>query len=114
MDKIIDKIKEIEKKGISDVQLIALVSDTSSEVIFYGDVDGIRYQSNNMVEEGKADSDFVDGIYEDITALIRDDRIFDSSKMNIIKADADKCKVEYDERKCRTFRIIKEWEKIQG
>lgn len=60
MKKIIEKIKEYEKKGISDIQMIALVSDTSSEVIFYGIIDGVKYQSNNMVEEGKVDSDVVD------------------------------------------------------
>ena len=111
MKKIIEKIKEYEKKGISDIQMIALVSDTSSEVIFYGIIDGVKYQSNNMVEEGKVDSDVVDSFYEEIATIVRADKKFDSSKINIIKADTDRCKVDYDEKKCKTYKIIREWEK---
>ena len=44
MNKVIEKIKEYEKKGISDIHMIALVSETSSEVIFYGVVNGVKYQ----------------------------------------------------------------------
>lgn len=111
MKKVIEKINEFEKKGINDIQLLALVSETSAEVVFYGIVDGVRYQSNNMVEEGKIESDVIDGFYDEIVELVRTDKKFDSGKMNIIKADSDRCKVDYDEKKCKTFKIIKEWEK---
>ena len=111
MKKVIEKINEFEKNGIKDVQLIALVSETSAEVVFYGIIDGVRYQSNNMVEEGKIESDVIDGFYNEIVELVRGDKQFDSEKMNIIKADSDRCKVAYDEKKCKTYRIIKEWEK---
>lgn len=111
MNKVIDKIKEFEKKGISNIQMIALVSDTSSEVIFYGTIDGTRYQSNNMVEAGKIDSDVVDSFYEEITSIVRSDAKFDSAKMNVIEADSNGCKVDCDEKKCKTFKIVKEWEK---
>lgn len=110
MNKIIEKIKEYEKKGISDIHMIALVSDTSSEVIFYGVVNGVKYQSNNMVEEGKIDSGVVDSFYEEIANIVRLNEKFDSSKMNIILADSSKCNVSYDEKKCKTYKIIKEWE----
>lgn len=111
MNKVIEKIKEYEKEGISDIHMIALVSDTSSEVIFYGVVNGVKYQSNNMVEEGKIDGGVVDSFYDEITTIVRSDIKFDSSKMNIIEADSEECKVTYDERKCKTFKIIREWEK---
>lgn len=111
MKKVIEKINEFEKKGINDIQLLALISETSAEVVFYGIVDGVRYQSNNMVEEGKIESDVIDGFYDEIVELVRTDKKFDSGKMNIIKADSDRCKVDYDEKKCKTFKIIKEWEK---
>lgn len=110
MKKIIEKICEYEKKGISNIQMIAFVSDTSSEVVFYGEIDGVRYQSNNMVEAGKIKSDVVDAFYKDITSIIRTDKKFDVTRMNIIKADSDRCKVEYDEKKCKTYKIIKAWE----
>lgn len=111
MNKVIEKIKEYEKEGISDIHMIALVSDTSSEVIFYGVINGVKYQSNNMAEEGKIDGGVVDSFYDEITTIVRSDIKFDSSKMNIIEADSEECKVTYDERKCKTFKIIREWEK---
>ena len=110
MKTIIEKISEFEKKGISDIQMIALVSDTSSEVIFYGVVDGVRYQSNNMVEEGKVDFGVVDEFYDGIVKLIRTNEGFDAEKMNIVRADSDRCKFDYEEKKCKTFRIIRKWE----
>ncbi|MBQ9609146.1 MAG: hypothetical protein IJV15_06825 [Lachnospiraceae bacterium] len=111
MKELINKINEFEKRGVLDVRLIALVSDSYSEVIFYGIIDGIRYQSNNMVEKGKINSDIVDGFYDDIVEIIKFDTKFDTTKMNIIKADSNGCSFEYDEKKCRTFKIIREWEK---
>ncbi len=111
MDKVIEKIKEYEKKGISDIHMIALVSDTSSEVIFYGGVNGVKYQSNNMAEEGKIDSDVIESFYDEIAAIVRSDKQFDSSKMNVIKADSNGCNVSYNEKKSKTYKIIKDWEK---
>jgi hypothetical protein len=112
MNKVIDKICEYEKKGISDIKMIALVSDTSSEVMFYGVIDGVNYQSNNMLEEGKVESDVVDSFYEEIAAIVRSDKKYDSAKINIVKADSKKCTVDYDSKKCKTYKIIKEWERV--
>ena len=64
-----------------------------------------------MVEEGKVESDDVDAFYEEIASIVRGDAKFDSTKMNIIKADSKKCTVDYDEKKCKTYKIIREWEK---
>ena len=111
MKKIIEKINEYEKRGIENIQMMALVSDTSAEVIFYGLIDGVRYQSNTMVEEGKMDSTIIDAFYEDIVKLVRADEKYDPAKMNIIEADATNCEINYDEKRCRSFRIIKDWEK---
>lgn len=110
MNNVIDKIKEYEKKGISNIQMIALVSDTSSEVIFYGVINGVKYQSNNMVEAGKIDSDIVDSFYDEIVRMVRTDEKYDSAKMNIIKADSNECNFSYDEKKCKTYKIVKDWE----
>ena len=108
MEKVIERIHVLEKQNVSNVQVLALVSDTSAEVIFYGVINGIRYQSNDMVEEGKLDPDIVEGFYGDITEIIRSDPQFDPAKMNIIKADTGKCQVEKEEKRCRTFKIVKE------
>lgn len=107
MKKVSDTIKEFEKNGISDIQLIAFISDTSREVVFYGKIDGVSYQSNNMVEEGKISADIIDGFYDEITSIIRSDERFKSDKMNIIKADTDSSKVEYDEKNVGHIELLK-------
>ena len=111
MKKIIDKIKELEKTGISNINLIAFVTKSSSEVVFYGTIDGIRYQSNNMVEEDKIDSGDLDAFYGDIAKIIREDKKFDESTMTIVKASDKECKVELSEKKTSTYKLLKEWEK---
>ena len=40
----------LEEKKIREVELLALVSDTSYEVVFYGTCNGTRMQYNEMVE----------------------------------------------------------------
>lgn len=111
MKEIMGRIKEFERKEwVADVELIALVTDTSREVIFYGDIDGVRYQSNAMVEKGKLPGAVVEGFYEEITALIRGDARFKPDKLNVIKADSDRLKVEYEDRLCSRYGIIRKWQ----
>lgn len=110
MNNIILEIEKLRKAGIDNIMVIALITDTSREVIFYGDVDGIRAQSNNLVEEGKISIDVVDNFYETVTKIVRESIEFMPDKMNIIKADSKKVDVSYCEKRCRTYKIIKEWE----
>lgn len=110
MEIMIAKIKDMEEHGITNISAIALVSDTSSEVIFYGDVEGKRLQSNDLVEKGKVRPEVMDHFYDDITKAVRTSDWFKSDKMNIIKADRDSVDVTYVEKQCRVYKIIKEWE----
>lgn len=111
MKSVVEKIKEFEKKGISNIKLLAIVTKTRSEVVFYGNVDGSRYQSNDLVETGIIEFDVVDSFYEDIAKTIRKTKKFDETKTNIIMADSSECTIKYDDATCKTYKIVKEWEK---
>lgn len=108
-----DEILKIESKGLSDVELLALVTDTSYEVVFYAKHDGKMKQSNGLAEDGILSLDFVDKIYSTVAEVVREDKKYDSSKMNIVKASGKDVIIEYDAKNCRTYGLKKKWkEKI--
>ena len=37
---IITEIENLEKEGISDIDMLALITKTTSEIIFYGEIQG--------------------------------------------------------------------------
>lgn len=111
MKELVDFIKELEKYQIFRVNLIALVSDTSREVIFYCDYKGNRVQSNVLSEEYDFDTSVIDSFYEKVTEIIRESGQFNKEKLNIVRIDDNDVMFEYDEKECRTYKIIKEWTK---
>ncbi len=111
MERIKDSIRKFEENGVSDVELIALVSATSREVIFYCTMDGRRYQSNNLIEEGKLPASVVEGFYDEITELVRKDVRFKRDRLNIIMASAVRLKIDYYRKNCSSYDIIKKWKK---
>ena len=107
---IITQIENLEKKGISNIDMLALITKTSSEVIFYGEIQGKIYQSNNMVEENLIDSLEIETFYENITKIIKTDKEFREEKMNIIKVNRKKVfSIEIEDKDCKVYRIKKEW-----
>lgn len=109
-----DEILKIEAKGLSDIVLLALVTETSYEVVFYAKCDGKMRQSNDLAEDGILTLDFVDEIYAAIAKVVREDKKYDSNKMNIVKASGDDITVEYDEKNCRTYGLKKNWKAAIG
>ena len=105
---IIVQIENLEKKGISNIDMLALITKTSSEVIFYGEIQGKIYQSNNMVEENLIDSLEIETFYENITKIIKTDKEFREEKMNIIKVNRKKVfSIEIEDKDCKVYRIKK-------
>lgn len=107
---IIEEIKNLEKKGIAKIDLLALVTDTSYEIVFYGDINGKKIQSNNMVEEDLIDSRIIDDFYEKINQIIANSEEFDKEKMNIVKVN-NKYEIyfEKENRDIKVYKIKKEW-----
>ena len=109
-----DEILKIEAKGLFDIELLALVTETSYEVVFYAKCDGKMRQSNDLAEDGILTLDFVVEIYAAIAKVVREDKKYDSNKMNIVKASGDDITVEYDEKNCRTYGLKKNWKAAIG
>lgn len=109
-DKILDAIKGLEKAGISNINILALVSSTSYEVIFYGDYKGEIHQSNEMAESGIIAPNVVDDFYKQIATVIRESDGYSPEKMNIVIRGKDgNISVLYDEKNCRVHKIKREW-----
>ena len=53
-----DEVLKIEEKGLTDVELLALVTDSSYEVVFYANYNGKTRQSNDLAEDGRL-TDFI-------------------------------------------------------
>lgn len=107
---IITQIENLEKEGITDIDMLALITKTTSEIIFYGEIQGKIYQSNNMVEENLIDSLKIEKFYENIAKIIRSDKEFREEKMNIIKVNREKVfSIEIEDKDCKVYRIKKEW-----
>ena len=47
-----DEIFKNEAKGLSDIELLELVTDKSYDVVFYAKYDGKMRQSNDLAEDG--------------------------------------------------------------
>ena len=107
---IITQIENLEKEGISNINMLALITKTTSEIIFYGEIQGKIYQSNNMVEENLIDSLKIEKFYENIVKIIRSDKEFRKEKMNIVKVNREKeFSIEIEEKNFKFYKIKKEW-----
>ena len=80
-----EEVLRIEAKGLQNIELLALVTDSSYEVIFYATYNGKICQSNDLAESGILSLEFVDDIYASVANVVRSDKKFDPSKMNIVK-----------------------------
>jgi len=106
-NKIISEIREL---GLSEVDLLALVTDTSYDVVFYASVDGKRMQSNTMAEEGLLDTVKLMAFYGKVATAIREDEGFDPSSLNVVKVNRNsEVSMSKMERNTRVYAIKKEW-----
>ena len=94
--------------------MMALVTQTSYEVIFYANYHGKILQSNELAERGILSAAFVDEIYEQAAAVVRNDKKFAPDKMNVIKYSSCSVKAEYYERNCKTYALKKRWKEEIG
>lgn len=106
-------ISEIRKLGLTEVDLLALVTDTSYDVTFYADVDGKRIQSNTMAEEGLLDSVKLMAFYEKIATVIRTDSSFDANALNVVKVNRNsEVSMSRMERNAHVYAVKKEWRSV--
>lgn len=109
-----EEVLRIEARGLQNIEMLALVTDSSYEVIFYATYNGRICQSNDLAEDGTLSLEFVDDIYASVAEVVRSDKKFDSSKMNIIKVSDKDVTVEYDNKNCRVYGLKKKWKESLG
>lgn len=114
MNLLRDEILKIKSKGLADLHLLGLITNTSYEIIFYVNYNGRIMQSNALAEEGILNIGFVDEIYASIAKIVRECEQFDSDKMNIITVEDEKISITYDEKSCRVYNLKKRWKKSIG
>ena len=109
-----DEISKIKSKGLTDLHVLGLITNTSYEIIFYVNYDGIIMQSNTLAEEGFLSIGFVDELYASIAKVVRGCEQFDPDKMNIITVEDEKVTIKYDEKSCRVYDLKKRWKESIG
>ena len=93
-----------------EVDLLALVSQSSAEVVFYCKINDKVYQSNNLVEEGLYDGNKLDEFYQKVTTAIRQSEKFRNDMLNIVKIDnKNSVSFQYAPQNNSCFKIKKEW-----
>lgn len=107
---ITEVIAVLGEKKIQEVELLALVSDTSYEVVFYGMCNGKRMQSNEMVECNAVEAGFMDTFYKEVAEAVRNDIRFSAAEMNIVKWHKN-AELEFlrDEKTCHLYPIKRSW-----
>lgn len=112
MNKIID---EINKLALQNVNLLALVTKTSFDVVFFASVDGKMVQSNALAEKGVINFLELDKFYQTVAEIIRGSGDFKSDMLNVVKINDDKDIVfSYEPLNCRVHSIKKAWKETLG
>ena len=109
MNNILKEIKKLEEYNIKVINMLALITDTSSEVIFYCQYNNCLVQSNNLVEEYGISSVVIEKFYDIVAESVRKSKEYKSNLMNIIKVKDNKIDFSYDDKGCRSYKIIKQW-----
>lgn len=101
---------EIDNLGLNGVELLALVTGTSYDVVFYANVEGKMVQSNSLAGEGKIEMNHLADFYARVAEIIREDSAYDASALNVVKVDAQKnCSIDKEPINSRVYEIKKNW-----
>lgn len=104
-------LRELAPFGVKNIYLIALVTESGYQVVFFGDHDGETFQSNDMMEEDIVDTDVIERIYEKVSRLIRNSPDFHPDEMNIVTYSENQgAQIRYDsEDDCDEYQIMRDW-----
>lgn len=100
----------VEELGLKGVELLALVTQTSYDVVFYANVEGEKVQSNTLADQGGVDAILLADFYAKVAEIIRKDSAYDASKLNIVEVNP-RCEVSVrkDAIDSRVYKIKKDW-----
>ncbi len=108
-------LAEISKLNLSGVSLLAFVTDTSYEVVFYAMVNGRLVQSNTLAETGALDPLTLSDFYQSAAMAIRQSAKFKPDSMNVVKVSSTgEVQVSYEAKDCHIYAIRKAWRASLG
>lgn len=94
------------------IKLLAIVTDSSYEVVFYQSSNGKLMQANSLAEEGILDLYKLDQFYREVAQLVRQNNAFQMDKINVLRYESGmKCTIIYKEKGVSSYSIKKEWKK---
>lgn len=112
MKELISTIAQLKLNGVN---LLALVTKTSDEVVFYATVNGKIMQSNSLAEEGLLDPLVLDDFCHKIANIIRSSKKFKEDMMNIVKVSTNnEIDFSYESTSARLYAIRKNWKASLG
>ncbi len=104
-------LTEIANMKIKNINLLALITNTSAEVVFYASVGDSYGQSNDLAEKGILDIASLDRFYKIVADTVRQSEDFDSNMLNIVKITPDlTINVSHAPRNSRVYPLKKAWE----
>ncbi len=105
----------IAQLKLNSVNLLALVTKTTDEVVFYATVDGKIMQSNALAEDGLLDPLVLDDFYHKIVNIIRSSNKFKEDMMNVVKVSTNnEVDFSYESTSARIYAIKKNWKDSLG
>ena len=102
-------LKEVDGLGLGNVNLLALITKNSSDVVFYTNIEGRMLQSNTLVESGAFDAAKMRDFYQRITDLIRESSDFNPEMMNVVKVSGAQVSISYETLNCSVVSLKKAW-----
>lgn len=112
LNDIINEIENLEKDyNIEILDLLAQVTKTMSEVVFYAKKDGVVYHSNDLFEEDYITDNKIFDLYSKIAEIVRSSSEFDNTKTNIVtyNSTTKKINIDHNDSNKSNFTIQKEW-----
>ena len=101
--------QEVEGLGLGSINLLALITKNSSDVVFYANINGKLQQSNTIVESGAFDPARMRDFYLRVADIIRASSSFKPEKMNVVTISGSQFNISYMDLDCSVFSLKKTW-----
>lgn len=112
MEQQLEKYFQTYIPGMTGIQLLAIVTDSSYEVNFYALRDGGLQQGNVLAEQGILDAHELDQFYKKVADMVRENVAFQADKINIFcYKQGGMASLTYKKQGTSNYLIKKEWKK---
>ena len=86
-----------------------MITESTSDVVFYANINGKLQQSNTIVESGAFDPARMRDFYSRVSDIIRKSDFFKPEKMNVVTISDSQLNISYKNLDCSVFLLKKMW-----